>query len=322
VSQVEAGKCRWFGEYASFEGMQKIVGALSITLALAPVPFRAVHAQASDSVYTAAECPSCATWNAATPGVRLFGNTYYVGTRGLSSILITSTGGHVLIDGGLPQSAPRIIANIRALGFRVEDIKLIVSSHAHYDHVGGIAAIQRMSGAKVAASAPAATALNAGKVAGDDPQYALALRFPPVRNISVIPDGRTIRVGSTDITAHFTPGHTPGGTSWTWRSCEGSVCRDFVYADSQTPVSADLFLFTRSKTSGIGQFERSFAVIERLPCDILVTPHPDASRLWQRLEARKGGTKDALSELDACKRYASEARTALVERVAKELTAK
>ena len=302
--------------------MQKLIGLLSMALAFAQTPMRTANAQASDSVYTAAECPDCAKWNAPTPGVRLFGNTYYVGTRGLSSILITSTGGHVLIDGGLPQSAAHIIANIRALGFRVEDIKLIVNSHTHYDHAGGIGKIQRMSGATVAASSPAATALNAGKVTADDPQSAIALRFPRVNKISIIPDGRTIRVGSTEITARFTPGHTPGGTSWTWRSCEGTDCRDFVYADSQTPVSADGFLFTRSKTSGLGQFERSFAVIEQLKCDVLLTPHPDASRLWQRLEARKKGAKDALREADACKTYAANARKTLVERVAKELTAK
>src|SRR4051812_312909 len=87
--------------------------------------------------YTATECPSCAAWNAPNTPAGLFGNTYYVGTRGLSALLITSDAGHVLIDAGLPESAAPIMANIRALGFRVEDIKLIVNSHAHYDHAGG-----------------------------------------------------------------------------------------------------------------------------------------------------------------------------------------
>src|SRR5919198_3963806 len=111
-------------------------------------------AQSTDSASArrAAECPSCAEWNAPHAPVRIHGNTYFVGTNGLSAILVTSPAGHVLIDGGLPESAPLIAANIRAAGFRVEDVKLILNSHDHFDHAGGIAALQRLSGARVAAS--------------------------------------------------------------------------------------------------------------------------------------------------------------------------
>ena|ERR1700733_8790609 len=92
-------------------------------------------------------CANCAVWNKPQQAFKIYGNTYYVGTHGLSSILITSDSGHVLIDGALPESAPPIVANIRSLGFRVEDVKLIVNSHAHFDHAGGIAELQRLSGA-------------------------------------------------------------------------------------------------------------------------------------------------------------------------------
>jgi metallo-beta-lactamase class B len=302
--------------------MQKIIGLLSLTVVGAQGLARDVHAQASDSAYTAAECPRCAAWNTPAPGVRLFGNTYFVGTRGLSAVLVTSSAGHVLIDAGLPDTPPLIVANIRALGFRVDDIKLILSSHTHYDHVGGLAWMQRASGATVAASPPAATALREGKGPPDDPQFAIALRFQRVSNVRVIADNDTLRVGSTVITAHFTPGHTPGGTSWSWRSCEGSNCRDFVYADSQTPVSADGFLFTKSTTSGVRQFEQGQAVLERLSCDILVTPHPEASQLWERLAARNGGARDALRDTEGCRRYAANGRKALADRVAREQAAK
>ena len=156
----------------------------------------------------------------------------------------------------------------------------------------------------------------------DDPQFAIALRFPRVANVRVIADNDTLRVGSTVITAHFTPGHTPGGTSWSWRSCEGDDCRDFVYADSQTPVSAPGFLFTKSTTSGVRQFEQGQAVLEKLSCDILVTPHPEASQLWERLDARNGGAKDALRDGEACRRYAENGRKALAARVAREQAAK
>ncbi len=270
--------------------------------------------------YSPAECPSCATWNAPAPAIRLSGNTYFVGTRGLSAILVTSSQGHVLLDGALPESAESIMAKFRALGFRVEDIKLILNSHAHFDHAGGIAALQRASGAEAAASAPSASVLRRGRSGPDDPQYGIGLPFPPVDRVRVIADGDTLRVGALEMIAHLTPGHTPGGTSWTWRSCEAAACLDFVYADSQTPVSADDFYFTRSTTypSAVADFEHGFAVLEELRCDVLLTPHPDASMLWERLAARDRGDPNALRDPGACRRYAAGARENLARRVAKE----
>src|ERR1043165_7837867 len=99
----------------------------------------------------ASSCTDCPVWNRAQQPFRIYGNTYYVGPHGLSSILITSKAGHILIDGALPESVPQIVANIRSLGFRIEDVKLIVNSHVHFDHGGGIAELQRLSGARVAA---------------------------------------------------------------------------------------------------------------------------------------------------------------------------
>jgi metallo-beta-lactamase class B len=264
--------------------------------------------------YSPAQCPSCAEWNAPQKPLRVFGNTWYVGTKGLSAILITSPQGHVLIDGGIPASAPAIIANIRALGFLAEDVRLIVNSHAHFDHAGGIAELQKASGAEVAASPASAPMIRTGKSSPDDPQYGLVLPYAPTREVRTIADGETLRAGGVAVTAHFTPGHTPGGTTWTWRSCEGEVCRDMVYADSQSPISADGFYFTRSTTypTALADFERGFNVLEHLSCDILITPHPSASNLWERVASQ------TLLDTSACKRYASNARAALAKRVATE----
>lgn len=293
-------------------------------LAAAPLPLIAQGAGTAGAAATAprdsAACASCAEWNAPQRPFRIYGNTYYVGTHGLSAILITSSAGHVLIDGDLPQSAPQILANVRALGFRVEDIRLILNSHAHFDHAGGIAAIQRASGAEVAASPWSASVLEHGASQPGDPQYGEALDFPAVHHVRVIADGQTMRVGPLALTAHFTPGHTPGGTSWSWRSCEGERCLDLVYADSQTPISADGFSFTHDTTypGALADFERGFAVFERLPCDVLLTPHPGASGFWERIAARDSGATDALVDAGACRRYAAASRRQLAERVAKE----
>jgi metallo-beta-lactamase class B len=264
----------------------------------------------SSRLLGAQSCPSCAEWNATHKPFQIFGNTYFVGTNGLSSILITSPTGHVLIDGALAESAPVIMEHIRELGFRVEDVKLILNSHAHYDHAAGIAAIQRASGASVAASPWSARVIEKGSNPSDDPQFGILPDFTPVKNVRVIADGEVMKVGTLALTAHFTPGHTPGGTSWTWRSCDANRCLDFVYADSQTPVSADNFSFT--KQGVVKQFERGFATLNSLPCDVLVTPHPGASRFFERVESNQ------LVDANACRDYVKAARAALAKRIATE----
>ena len=278
------------------------------------VPFAAMRAQ--DTIV----CGQCAEWNVPQRPFRLFGNAYYVGTHGLGAILLTSPQGHVLIDGGLPQSAPLIRASIESLGFRMRDVKLILNSHAHYDHAGGIAELQRASGARVMASPWSASVLTAGKSQPGDPQLTIAFGYPAVANVGTFTFEDTLRVGPIAVVPHATPGHTPGGTAWSWRSCDGMRCLDFVYADSETPVSADDFLFTKNTTypNAIADFERGYAVLERLSCDVLVTPHPGVSSLWDRVSPSDGTIGPAFVDRDACKRYAASARQALEARVAKE----
>jgi metallo-beta-lactamase class B len=152
-------------------------------------------------------------WNKAHKPFHVYGNTYYVGTQGLSSMLITSPEGHILIDGAVPQAAAKIAASIRTLGFNVQDVKLILNSHVHFDHAGGIAQLQRMSGAKVAASPASAKVLRTGAVDRDDPQFGSLPAIAKVANVREIKDGEVVTVGALSVTAHFTPGHTPGGTS-------------------------------------------------------------------------------------------------------------
>jgi metallo-beta-lactamase class B len=266
-------------------------------------------------------CSQCAEWNQPQAPFQIFGNTYYVGPHGLSSVLITSKAGHVLIDGGLPESAPLIAANIRALGFRIEDVKLIVNSHVHFDHAGGIAELQRLSGARVLASPWSAMVLSHGSVGRGDPQYGAVSPIAAVRNVHVLHYGQSYRVGDISITAYLTPGHTPGGTSWTWKSCVGNVCRNMVYADSLTPISADGFRFTSSREypHALADFEKSFAFLESVPCDTLITTHPEASDLWERVAARqRGATPDPMLDPVACRQLAEHGRERLQQRIAQE----
>jgi metallo-beta-lactamase class B len=283
----------------------------------------AAHAQTRDTIrvdYPASKCRSCADWLVPHAPFRIYGSTYYVGTNALSSILITSPQGHVLIDGTIPAAAAEIAANIRALGFRVEDVKLILNSHAHSDHAGGIASLAKMSGARVAASPWAAKVISSGDPDIQDPQYGLVLPFPGAGKVDVISDKQTLRVGPIALTAHFTPGHTPGGTSWSWEACESGICHHVVYADSQTPVSADDFFFTRSTryTTGEADFARGLATLDNLPCDVLLTPHPGASSMFERLAARAAGKANAFVDPAQCTKFVVDARAAVARRMAEE----
>lgn len=272
------------------------------------------------------KCTHCAEWNTAQPPFRIYGNTYYVGPHGLSSILITSDAGHVLIDGALHESAQQIAANIRTLGFRIEDVKFILNSHAHYDHAGGIAELQRLSGARVAASPWTAAVMKSGEAGRDDPQYGVLFPITPIAHVQKLRDGQTLHVGPLALTAHFTPGHTPGGTSWTWQSCEKTRCLALVYADSMNAVSADGFKFTQrgQRPETFKDFEKSFAFLNNAPCDLALSAHPDISNLWDRLDARQRGARadpklpDAMIDPAGCRNLATHFREVLQQRIAEE----
>ena len=266
-------------------------------------------------------CADDAGWNDPSPPRHVYGGTWYVGTCGIAALLVTGPGGHVLIDTGTEKSAPLVEANIRAAGFRVEDIRAIVGSHAHGDHAGGIARLQRASGAAVQARAPAVGVLSSGRADRSDPQFLTLDAFPAVANVVPLDDGGHVRVGSIDLVAHATPGHTPGGTSWTWRECEGGRCVDMAYVDSLTAISDDVYRYSddAAHPGALAAFRATFDTVAALPCDVLITPHPSASGLWARLGP--GATRPLESD-NACRAYAGAGRLRLEERLQKEATAK
>ncbi len=268
---------------------------------------------------TPIQCSACGEWNVAREPFRIFGNTYYVGVAGLSSVLIAGDAGLVLLDGALPQSAPLIDASIRKLGFRTSDIRLIVNSHAHYDHAGGIAALARFSRAVVAASPDGGRALVRGEPTPDDPQYGFGRtvnQFPRVRTVKAVRDGEVLRAGDIAITAHLTPGHTPGSTTWTWRSCEGQRCLDVVYADSLNAVSAAGFRFTDAGL--VDLFRQSIAKVASLPCDVVVSVHPVFTDVDGKRKRAVQGDRDAFVDRQGCRSYAAAAAKRLEARVAEE----
>jgi metallo-beta-lactamase class B len=171
-------------------------------------------------------------WTQAVAPYRVVGNVYFVGTEGLSAFLITTPQGHVLLDGGLPSNAPQILASVRALGFRPADVKILLNSHAHFDHAGGLAALKQATGATLYASAEDRASLDGGIHIGDNENG--AARFPAVKVDRVVRDGETVRLGPVALTAHVTPGHTRGCTTWTLPVVEAGRSHQAVFHCSTT----------------------------------------------------------------------------------------
>jgi len=262
-------------------------------------------------------CERCEQWNEPLDPFRIYGNTWYVGTDGLSAILIETDAGLILLDGGLPQSAPLIVANIRALGFDPHDIKAILVSHPHFDHAGGVNALQRMTNARVYTGSAGMTPLTSGHLAPDDPQFVAGSdegSFPPVRNVQAIGDGESVTVGSVVVQAVYTPGHAAGSVTWTWQSCALGSCYDIVYADSLTAVSAPGFSFATSGAAA--DLTASAGKIADLDCDILLSPHPFFFGMYDKLERIDEGNP-FISAL-GCTLYAEEMLGWLEQRLAAE----
>lgn len=263
------------------------------------------------------ECERCDAWNEPQEPFRVHGNTWFVGTDGLSSFLIETDDGLILIDGGLPQSAALIDANIRSLGFDPLEIKAILVSHGHFDHAGGVAALQRMTRANVFTSEAGVETLITGRLNEDDPQYVADSdggRFPAIENVTAVGDGEFVSVGSVNVKANYTPGHTQGSVTWTWESCALNTCLNVVYADSLTAVSAQGFSFAASGAAD--RMIESAGKIADLECDILLSPHAFFFGMHDKLERRDEGNPFVNSL--ACTFYAESALDWLEQRLEAE----
>jgi metallo-beta-lactamase class B len=223
---------------------------------------------------------------------RIAGNLYYVGASDAAAFLLAGPSGHVLIDGGYPGTAPMIVESVAKLGFKITDVKLILNSHAHFDHAGGLAALKAASGAQLWVSEGDADAVETGgaKDSSLGPLRFLAaagvLSYPPARVDRRFKDGTVVRLGDIELTAHVTPGHTRGCTSWSIplrdkgrellavEICGLGVPPFVSLADPQDPPGIR------------AGFERSFGRLRALPADIYLAPHARAFGRWRKFQAR------------------------------------
>jgi metallo-beta-lactamase class B len=215
------------------------------------------------------------SWSTPTPPLRIIDNIYYVGTVDLASYLVTTPAGHILIDTGLEQNAEPIAAGITALGFKPGDVRIILTTQAHFDHVGALARIKTITGARVLVSAGDAPLVEAGGK-GDylfGPQY----YFPPTKVDAIVRDGEPVRLGGVELMPHLTPGHTPGDTTWTTTARdEAGTLRNVVFAGS-TSVNPGTRLVANDRYPRIADdYRHAFAVLKSLPCDVFLAAHASA----------------------------------------------
>jgi metallo-beta-lactamase class B len=259
-------------------------------------------------------------WLIDQPPLHIYGNTYLVGFGGLNVGLIKTKKGLILIDGSLPQGVKTVEKHIRALGFRVQDVRYILSTEPHFDHASGIGALVRDSHAIVLAGKPAVRALETGVPSPDDPQAGYHARYHGVGPVRGVRDGEKISLGGTTVTAVATPGHTPGSTSWTWQSCEQGACKAMVFASSLNPISADGYLFTApDHLSELEDFRHSFAAMKTLPCDVLISAHPDQSGAGEKAaKLRAGAEPNPFVDPNACRAFAADFEKQFDQRIADE----
>ncbi|MES2033003.1 MAG: subclass B3 metallo-beta-lactamase [Pseudomonadota bacterium] len=227
-----------------------------------------------------------ANWLKPTTPFKVADNLYYVGTEGLSSWLITTSKGHILIDAPMEQNVPAVEANIRALGFKVEDIELLLNSHAHFDHAGGLARLKKDSGAILAAAAGDKTSLEKGTYPGSE--TVAAMKFPPVKVDQVVKDGQTVTLGGVTLTANLTPGHSPGCTTWTFPVKVDGQTRKALYYCS-TSVAANQLAPKEQYKGIVADYRRTFAALAKMKADIFLAPHAESFDLAGKRARLKPG---------------------------------
>ncbi len=220
---------------------------------------------------------------------KIIGNIYYVGASDVTSYLITTPQGHILIDGGFEETVPQIKANIAKLGFKLEDIKILLINHAHYDHCGGLAEIKKLTGARLFASLPDASVLEDGGISdfrfgGDKPL------FTPVKVDAHLKDGQKIKLGGTTLTTYFTFGHTKGATSWTTETTENGRKYKVAFVSSLTTL--DYSLVNNAKYPTIAaDFTKTFETLKKLAPDVFLASHGQFFDLTEKSARLRAGTK-------------------------------
>jgi metallo-beta-lactamase class B len=242
----------------------------------------------------AAACEPWDDWDKPAPPFQVFGNTYHVGTCGITSILVTSAQGHLIIDSGTKAGAEVVAANVQALGFSLSDVRYLTHTQEHFDHVGGMARLQELTGARLIASKRAQPVFETGISQAGDPQHGMHEPMAPVKVDRVIENGAAIELDGQSIHATYTPGHSPGAISWRWIACESERCLTLIVTDGLSPVAAPDYRWA-DHPQYLRDYQASIEWLMGVDVDLCLSAHPSQTRLFERIEA------DALVDSSLCR---------------------
>lgn len=253
-------------------------------------------------------------WNQPAAPFRILGNVHYVGTAGIAVYLITSPKGHILIDGGMAESAAQIAANIEKLGLKLRDVKILPINHAHWDHSGGLAELKRLTGARLLASAADKPGLEAGRL---DYRPDIQASAPPVKVDEVIGEGTRIKLGGNMLTTHLTPGHTKGCTSWTMQVPSGGGSLTIFFACSLTVADQPLTP-GHGYDAAVSDFRATFARLKTMQADVFLGFHPAVFGFDEKRTKLEAGDAEAFVDPGELRRRVGAAEAAFDAELAKQ----
>jgi metallo-beta-lactamase class B len=256
-----------------------------------------------------------ASWDKPTEPFKMIDNVHYVGTEGLASYLITSPQGHILVDTVMPEATSQIKANIEKLGFKVADIKFLLNTHAHVDHAGGLAEMKQATGAQVVAGEADKPLLEGGYYPGA--QEDTALTFPPVKVDRTVREGDKVTVGDVTLTAHETPGHSPGCTSWAFSVKDGDATRSVLIFCSGT-VALNRLVTNPTYPGIVTDYRQTFARAKDMKVDVLLAPHPEMYRMQDKRAMISDGAPNPFVNPGEFNAYAATLEKAFEDALAKQ----
>lgn len=256
------------------------------------------------------------SWNQPVEPFEIAGNIYYVGANEITSYLITTRKGHILLDSGFKETVPQIKANVAKLGFKMEDVKYLINSQAHYDHAAGLADLKVLTGAELLASVEDAKLLARGGM--DDPNFGDRFPFAPVTVDQTFNNGWDLKLGGTTMTANITPGHTKGCTTWTTTVSDGGKKLNVIFVCSTS--APGYTLVGNTKYPEIAQdFERTFKMMRSFKVDIFLSAHASQFGMLEKLETlRRGATSNPFIDPDGYLRYVEQTEKAFRDRLASQ----
>lgn len=252
-------------------------------------------------------------WNEAFPAHRVVGNVYYVGSKDLATVLITTPEGHILINSGFERTVPLIQRSIESLGFKLADVKILLASHAHSDHVAGHALLQKLTGAKVYVMRGDDEVI----ASGGKGQYLYTTdRWEPCRVDRVLEDRDEVKLGGVTLVARLTPGHTAGCTTWTWRAEDGGKQYDIVVIGSPNVNPGFQLVNNEDYPEIAANFAKTFEVLKSLPCDVFLGAHGSYYGMLERYDLLTKGQAAVFVNPEGYKNYVAQKEQAFRQTLA------